>query len=217
MDPKTDQPQPQEFETQEKPSANDSGLVLKFLSQADILDGLREAAFDRLRKIDKDSDNLSEIVHNQLPAVPDSVMETTDTFIDTTGRQITVELKRGVSGPYKEHLYPSSMSFADPKDSQRRVVINNEKSVGLEFGDRPDFVVSYGNRSTNSRFLNYEWGYSDGPEYKNPPDRDPLDAAREGLDYFLQHASELKPVEPTGGQTPPPVPNTPPAQPAPVA
>ena len=48
-------------------------------------------------------------------------------------------------------------------------------------------------------------------------DRDVLDAASDGLDYFLQHADELKLVEQStdqGGQTPS-MPTAPPTQPAP--
>ncbi len=103
--------------------------------------------------------------------------------------------------PTYESLAVGRLSLTDPADEGQMILVypNGIEVYGAEYSF-PEFTIFLG----GEKGLKVE---NLGDDRLKIPDRDPLDVTKEGLDYFLEHAAELKPVAPS-------TPTTPPTQPA---
>lgn len=108
----------------------------------------------------------------------------------------------------KDIVVCNRLKFSDRSIPDRQIEIYQSSDPGSSSSWSSQIRYSF-----NGHYFNLNDDFV--PHYDSLPDRDPLDAVREGLDYFLQHADELKLVEPNqGGQTQP-TPGIPLTQPAP--
>ncbi|MBI2032395.1 MAG: hypothetical protein HYV38_02585 [Candidatus Levybacteria bacterium] len=206
MDPQPpDLPRPEVSEPQEVVTTTETSPLLKLIEAQKEVDRAREATFRTYLETTDKAKKLAELVEGRLPIAP----RTRDT--DFPARKGVLTTSEGREIEMRINLFDQEASeldrlrFADPADPERSVMIT---LTGVRLGFKDNALVVKGG--------DYDWAKEWVDE---PPDRDPLDAAREGLDYFLQHADELRLVEPAqpGGQTPPApnTPPTPPTQPAP--
>lgn len=179
----------------------------------DSLEYLRESH----KKIRTSAENLGEQIAERFPVQSWEVKHHADRPGDTSDRGKSFTTPDGevlgitaatleVRDP-KEHRFFSFplVSFRDPQNPEILVNIEtNQSFIELRQADTNEQLIA-----TRDADVSWKGDRDNLP----PPTRDPLDAAREGLDYFLEHVDELKPIEP--GQTPPSTPGIPPTQPAP--
>jgi hypothetical protein len=134
------------------------------------------------------------------------------TLVAPDGRQLRITIvRKDVTHSVSEHsgvrrlgaetfVSAARVSFKDPEDPHRTVFVNaipdkdkvlyKRQLVELVVPNKPPFRIYFG----GEKGIAFKWTDYWGKKPANPPNRDPLDAAQEGLDYFIQHASKLKPV-----------------------
>lgn len=198
MDPSADLPQPQVPETQEVLPPADTGLVLKRIEAYRILADNLGLIRERHKGIQTSTQQLGQQVDHLLKKDPRSYSRDDRYGSLTTpdGRTLSISSTK----LRDDSTYYDYVSFNDPQNPKITVEIGNVNDL-IELKDE--------NGKMLSSILCKKWDRKNVAvwwkgEIENlpPPSRDPQDAAREGLDYFLQHADELKPVEPSP-QTPP--------------
>ena len=219
-------------ESQEAKPTGETGLVEKLdRAQAD-LKSAENLVIEKFHGIMSDANSLAAKIKDRLPVTSKDTRSDGhdihkvrgDMLIGRDGRAIKASVHSWLflrnAGNHYSGNWINRLEFMDPSNPNVKVVMKKgSDSNDLDFGDTITLLTtrSAQDRQNWEKFAEVSLRESAEKRVsveKNPfapVDRDPLDAAREGLDYFVQHAEELKPIENPALRPP----GAPPAQPAP--